>query len=262
MDAQQLSATLKPFGFIVHADPNYWALQGLTNCRGRWIISVPELYHDGALMPGGPSFWVSEGDVLAYFGTFNGELFQLGQSESIADICRHICQQCAINKRPDFDTHFALMGDYEYVIERFQLKRTQLVYFAQSTADFWDEAVEEGLGLIGITTHELDNMLASLSGVRYVREESTSIFRISFGTSLAFTRVVNASACDLVLTFAFQPSLRDNEDDVGLLHKLLKLFRLAAFDGCWANRIEQSDPYYQWDVSSLRPQTPRLFADT
>lgn len=223
------------------------SLDELTNSLRRYVVCLRSAWDGNAAWPTGPSFCIDVSEKLAFVGTFVGDRY-LCNPAKVCDVAISLAKALKDSTGPN--------PVPQHIVKHFGLDTTEALYFAQSNADSWDEALEDR-GVVSIDCGQIHRALSN-ENVKLVVELSDGIATLKLGACKTLHEMQNKIFRGSVFSLFMSPGLSRTRDCAEMLRLLVNAVNYPAYDGSWGNRIDLADPFYS-ATTLVRPQCPAVF---
>ncbi len=247
MDLAELSKELQPNGCRVIREEGFLLLSSITGATHRLLCASEAAIRGNAVWPSGFSYWIHEGQGLAFVGLWSGLLYQLGDAEHIIALCSRLC---SVRHRTAFGPLIEIPRE---VAETYKMKEVEVLVLADPDAASLEDALRSNKQFPYSEREFAQRMEREVDSL--VRDSAGNI-QLELGDCRAFTKFSHAEGSRTTLSIVFHGGLRETVDHDRLLHALGRAFPLAMFDTSWGTRIDFADPYYGSPRHVLRPSNP------
>jgi hypothetical protein len=243
----ELNRELEQTGCSIVREDGFLVLSSITGSTHRLLCASQAALRGNALWPSGFSYWLHEGQGLAFVGLWNGLLYHLPDAQRIIAVCKELC---STRVRPESGPLTMFPRD---VAETYKMQEVELLVLADVDAASWEDAMKSDKPF---PYSERDFVLRIQGEVDSLHKDSAGSVHLTVGACHAFTKFTETMGDRTTLGVVVQGGLRETDDQVRLLAALERAFALAMFDPGWANRIDLGDPYYASPRNGFRPHHP------
>ncbi len=247
IDLVELNRELRQTGCSVLREDGFLSLSSITGSTYRLLCASEAALRGNSVWPSGFSFWVHEGQALAFVGLWSGFLYQIPDADRTIAVCRDLCSG---RVRPETGPLSRLPRD---VAETYKMQQVEVLVLGDIDAVSCEDAMKSDRRfpysereVVQRIEREVDSLWRDAAG----------IVHLVVGDCHAFTSFREMEGDRRTLSVVFQGGLRDTDDQHRLLAAMRTAFTLGMFDASWGNRIDLADPYYSTPRDGVRPSHP------
>lgn len=247
IDLVELSKQVQQFGCSIVREERAFVLSSITGATYRLLCASGTSLQANRVWPSGFSYWIHEGQGLAFVGLWNGLLYQIQKLDEIVALCRDLCSG---GGQPESGPLVELPRN---VAEAYRVQQVEVLVLAGIDTDSLEDAMNSERRFpyseqefVQQVEQEVDSLL----------KDSTGCIHLTADDCHAFTRFLGTVDGQATLSVVFAGGLRETIGQHRLLVALKRAFALPMFDAAWGNRIDLADPYYGTPHSGARPSHP------